>query len=566
MIKSLLAQIEKKVSTANLVAALFFINPLYSNAQWSELGGTNSSTFNYYIQSLITDAAGNIDAGGFFTNNIGYTYIAKWTRTSWGILGGSSATFNSGVNRITKDNLGNIYATGGFTNGNGNRYVAKWNGSSWAEISGTNSSTFNDIITSVAVDTKGNVYAGGYFTNGISYLTGNPYVAKWNGTSWTELGGTKTSKLNNSIEYIITDTVGNVYAAGNFIDSVNKFYVAKWNGTNWIELGGTNLSPFNGYIRALTNDNKGNLYAVGAFKNAKGKEYVAKWNGTVWQELGGKDSSTFNDYIATIVSDAKGNIYIAGNFTNNNGKQYVAKWDGISWTELGGTNSSICNNIISSLTLDSIGNVYASGQFTNANGNYFVAKFTYPTTTPVTITNFTAKATEANQIKTTWQTALETNTDHFNLQRSTNGETFTTIGTIKASGNSSQTKQYGFIDQDAYHLQSKLMYYRLQSVDKDGSIVYSKIITVVLTNNILPLTIHPNPVNDHFNAQFTHTKAEQATLQVINMTGRVVKQITVSLHVGNNQLNVNVCELAKGSYIIIIQSKSYYWKQQIIKD
>ncbi len=569
MLKILHTVFLKNLATTILAIALFFTTPFYSIAQWSELGGTNSSTFNYYIQTLTTDAAGNLAAGGFFTNNTGYSFVAKWNGSNWGVLGGTGATFNSGVNRLTKDGLGNIYATGGFTNGSANRYVAKWNGSKWAELGGANSSTFNDIITSVAADRNGNVYAGGYFTNGPTHLSGNPYIAKWNGTGWIELGGTKTSTINNSIEYIITDAIGSVYAAGNFMDSLNKYYVAKWNGTKWIELGGTNLSPFNSYIKSLANDNKGNLYAVGAIKNGKGKEYVAKWNGTVWGELGGKDSSTFNDAINTIITDTKGNVYIAGNFTNNTGKQYVAKWDGIGWTELGGTNSTICNNIISSLTTDSIGNVYASGKFTNANGKFFVAKYTYPIPTPVNLTNFSAKPAEANKgefITLTWQTASETNSSHFIIERSKNVKAFSEIGTVKAVGNGANRYTFHVPISSTVGDRGEdggMNYFRLKMIDKDGSSSFSKTVSVQFSILHSPFSITPNPAHNTTTVTIQLKKPQTILYQLINAEGKPCLTQEQTLPAGNSRFSINLQGLAKGIYWLYMEG--YRGKQLVVE-
>ena len=79
---------------------------------------------------------------------------------------------------------------GFFTDGDGNWYVAKWNGSAWSELGGTNSSPFNFVIFSITTDVNGNVYAAGG-TNSNNYF----YVAKWNGTGWSELGGDRLLHL-----------------------------------------------------------------------------------------------------------------------------------------------------------------------------------------------------------------------------------------------------------------------------------------------------------------------------------------------------------------------------------
>ncbi len=209
---------------------------------------------------------------------------------------------------ITTDTHGNIYAGGYFINTKGNQYIAEWNGTAWAELGGTNTSTFNNFIFSIATDANGNVYSAGLFTNGSIWPNNNPYVARWNGTAWSDLGGNNPI-LNNGIKGIATDANGEVYAGGVFANGYGKYYVAKWDGSSWSELGGKNTSTFNGEILSVTTDVNGNVYAGGWFTNLNRNYYVAKWNGTTWNELGGSNTSTFNNPINSITTNAKGNVY-----------------------------------------------------------------------------------------------------------------------------------------------------------------------------------------------------------------------------------------------------------------
>jgi len=130
---------------------------------------------------------------------------------------------------LLRDGAGNVYAAGFFRDGSSYHYVAKWNGTSWAEL-GTGSAALNanGPINSIATDGAGNVYAVGYFTDG----NVKSYVAKWNGTGWQELGtGTTTLNANSDIRSVVIDGVGNLYAAGEFTDGNNKPYIAEWTNT-----------------------------------------------------------------------------------------------------------------------------------------------------------------------------------------------------------------------------------------------------------------------------------------------------------------------------------------------
>ena len=133
----------------------------------------------------------------------------------------------------------------------------------WIELgTGSNALNANYSIWSIIADPGGNIYAAGGFTDSPTYIEGHSYVAKWDGTQWTELGGNGVNALNanNAIYAITQDAAGNIYAAGNFTDPNGRQYVAKWNGTTWGELGfdtiGLNaIAP----IYAITTDAVGNV-------------------------------------------------------------------------------------------------------------------------------------------------------------------------------------------------------------------------------------------------------------------------------------------------------------------
>ena len=65
-----------------------------------------------------------------------------------------------------------------------------------------------------------------------------------------------------------------------------------------------------------------------------------------------------------------------------------------------------------------------------------------------------------------WQTISETNTKSFQIERSTDGSNFTTIGEVKANGNSSQPLNYQFADAS---VQNTTIFYRLRMEDLDGT-------------------------------------------------------------------------------------------------
>ncbi|HEX7905106.1 MAG TPA: T9SS type A sorting domain-containing protein [Chitinophagaceae bacterium] len=352
----------------------FLLSVFITNAQsgWNEIKSDVVNALNTVeINALAKDATGTIVYAAVGNN------VLKWQANVWTQLG--TLNTNSAINTLTTDAAGNVYAAGFFSNANNFAYVAKWNGTSWSELgSGANALNANGVIYSLTTDPAGNIYAAGSFNNTV----GKKYVAKWNGTTWSELGGLGALSANGFIWSVASDASGNIYAGGGFTNANNKSYVAKWNGASWSELGGVNALGANSGILTVTTDPAGNVYAGGQFTNATNKRYVAKWNGTAWAELGtGANALNASDWIVTIIADGSGNVYAGGNFANSAG-QYVAKWNGTNWTELGaGANSLHANGVINSLIRLSSGDVYATGSFTNGASYTFVAKWNAGTDT-----------------------------------------------------------------------------------------------------------------------------------------------------------------------------------------
>lgn len=347
-----------------------------ASAQWSEVGsGSAALKANGIIGGITIDATSNIYIGGRFTNTAGKKYVAKWNGSTWTELGSLAA--NGDINALTKDKSGNIYAAGGFSNSAGKRYVAKWDGSVWAEMgSGTSALNAQDDILCLTTDPAGTVYAAGKFTNAGPM---NAYVAKWDGSAWTELGGSGATSLkaNAMIQTITTDTKGTVYAAGAFTNASGKYYVASWDGSTWSELGTLNA---NGQIYTLTTDASGNLYAAGDFTNLAGMRYVAKWNGTKWTELGGLPAS---NVISSIAVSGAGKVYAGGFYKTSTYDAFVSEWNGSIWSTLGtGTDRLKTNGgHINALVFSPAGFLYATGTMTNSNSEPYVAKYAKGTST-----------------------------------------------------------------------------------------------------------------------------------------------------------------------------------------
>ncbi len=290
----------------------------------------------------------------------------------------------------------------------------------------------------------------------------------------------------------------------------------------------------------MITDAGGNLYAGGQFFNANKKNFVAKWDGTAWSELGGTNSSTFVGVIISVTLDNKGNIYAGGRFWDNNGNGYVAKWNGTAWSELGGSTTFDFSDGINCIATDVNDNVFVGGEFGNSTTFQYVAKYG-PTGLPIKLTSITATQ-ENKDIAINWQTATELNTSHFIIQHSTDGSSYKDIGKVKAIG--SRANSYCFTDNNPAN---GINYYRLQSVDKDGSLSFSKVVSAEILDSRYEIAVYPNPAKSSVTVKGNHI----TSVQVIDNMGRVVKVVSLK-DATNPTLSVN--GLPAGVYHLRIQT------------
>ena len=160
---------------------------------------------------------------------------------------------------------------------------------------------------------------------------------------------------------------------------------------------------------------------------------------------------------------------------------------------------------------------------------------------PVNINDFRVISL-VNAMKISWQTATEQNTSHFIIQRSTDGSSFTDIGTVKAIG--SGANSYSSTDNKPTN---GINYYRLESVDKDGASTFSKVVSCELSVVSKQLTVYPNPAKSSVTVRGSHI----ASVQVIDNIGRVVKVVEFK-DAANPSLSVS--GLGAGVYHLRIQT------------
>ncbi|MGN6292530.1 MAG: T9SS type A sorting domain-containing protein [Chitinophagaceae bacterium] len=156
---------------------------------------------------------------------------------------------------------------------------------------------------------------------------------------------------------------------------------------------------------------------------------------------------------------------------------------------------------------------------------------------------------ENNAAVINWQTATEINTDHFNVQRSLNGTDWMTIATLNAAGQSSSLLNYSYTD--PVPASSDRIFYRIQSVDIDGSKSYTPVRLSTCGSGIL-WQVWPNPVHQLAYISLKLDGTYKASVRLFDNKGAMVRQWQKGLVRGNNQFSVDMQGLPAGTYHLFI--------------
>jgi hypothetical protein len=180
-------------------------------------------------------------------------------------------------------------------------------------------------------------------------------------------------------------------------------------------------------------------------------------------------------------------------------------------------------------------------------------------TLPISLTSFTGKPVDKS-ILLNWETASESNNDYFEVLKSTNGKTFTAVGTVKGSGTTKETKNYSLVDNNPA---AGTNYYQLVQHDFDGKSSKSAIIPVNSAISSSSLTVYAaaNSVDVSINS----ANITEGTLQIFDVTGKKLNETKLTLAKGFNTTTVPL-SLNSGIYVVSFVSESEVINSKFIKD
>lgn len=243
--------------------------------------------------------------------------------------------------------------------------------------------------------------------------------------------------------------------------------------------------------------------------------------------------------------DAKVKLYwrthsiVNGTTPSDWGNLRVAHFDGTDWnTEDNSATSANVNGLSKNW-----GYVVSPNNCANFSP-FTIGTITSTNPLPVELTSFTGECNDGI-VQINWSTASELNSQAFLVQRSADGNDYTTIATIPAAGFSTMPLYYSINDSIESEYRN---YYRLVEIDNEGNqTVYSFIyVSCGEVNGIHVFYNQPNVT-----IEVNSTADKQIGLKVFEISGKLLHQENKNITIGYNRFDLGIQnKLANGIYII----------------
>jgi len=165
----------------------------------------------------------------------------------------------------------------------------------------------------------------------------------------------------------------------------------------------------------------------------------------------------------------------------------------------------------------------------------------------VTLTGFNAIKGNSH-VLLQWTTGSENKNKGFDIEKSKDGRSWTTIGFVKSqseNGNKNLQSNYSFVDNDPVTGQN---FYRLKQLDFDGKFAYSPV-RIISFDQESSISIYPNPAHEKVN--ITGLEGGER-IKVYDVAGRLMYQQKAP---NATTMDISLDKIGKGIYYMHITGK-----------
>jgi len=183
---------------------------------------------------------------------------------------------------------------------------------------------------------------------------------------------------------------------------------------------------------------------------------------------------------------------------------------------------------------------------------------------PVKFTGFSATKNNDDALLN-WAVVNEnTAGDYYQVERSIDGSSFTTIASVPVKGNST-SNTYTYTDDNISSLDVTTIYYRIEQVDQSGNPAYTEVKAVSLTSGVT-VSAYPNPTKDNVLVTVNLPEASNVSINVTDALGKQLQLIQLAGVKGSNISSINLSAYAPGNYLVKVISASGTTTLPIVKE
>ena len=194
----------------------------------------------------------------------------------------------------------------------------------------------------------------------------------------------------------------------------------------------------------------------------------------------------------------------------------------------------------------------------SAVDNVFFAKYNdVPISLPVELLGFSGR-NEGGIDHLFWTTATEHNNDRFEVERSGDGVSFETLGSLPGAGNSQVQRDYVFDDRKPL---DGMNYYCLKQVDFDGQYVHSPVIALLNGHPAADCTISTIDPSGVFT--FNCTVGQNAAIEVHSTDGRLLS--AQGIQSGTNE-RIDLTLFRSGTYLVRVVDVDHVRTYKLVRE
>ena len=218
--------------------------------------------------------------------------------------------------------------------------------------------------------------------------------------------------------------------------------------------------------------------------------------------------------------------------------------------------ASSWSDVTLSGTLNTTANTLSAVTVTKANFFRSWALVSSVIPLPIELISFDPKCID-NQTVIKWTTAAEINNSHFEIQHSTDGDSWSTIDSVQGAGNSASVINYEHPVK--VNSNQEVDYYRLKQVDYDGTSAHSDIKPCICDGGVEITSLYPNPSDGEVNILINSTEGGTLSLKIYDTLGKLIVNDVLTIQQGANVIN-KVIQGEGGKYFIsaTLSNGKYY--------